>query len=163
MKRAKRVSRAACKPPVAPSSLHSQSNESALDSPLDSTGELQSAREDEDQEYIYPYDFAPIPYASFDRVGRIEEINPAALKLLGVSRSAVMETSFALYVARRDTHKFLRHILSCRSYSDHVETELRLKAKNGERIPVRLSSTPSSFSARNGALFYQTVIVDLRE
>jgi len=39
------------------------------------------------QRYVDLFEFAPIAYVSFDRVGRIQEINLAAAQLLGGSRS----------------------------------------------------------------------------
>jgi signal transduction histidine kinase len=44
-----------------------------------------------------------------------------------------------------------------------VNTELRLKSNAGEEIPVQLSSTPTTSSSKDGALLYQTAIVDLRD
>src|SRR3979411_889665 len=81
------------------------------------------------------YDAASIAYVSFDRVGHIERISLAAVKLLGVSRRETIGRPFARYVYAQDAHKFLRHLLSCRSHPDRVETELRLKAKEGAPIP----------------------------
>ena len=108
------------------------------------------------------YDAASIAYVSFDRVGHIERISLAAVKLLGVSRRETIGMPFASYVYAQDAHKFLRHLLSCRSHPDRVETELRLKAKEGAPIPVRLSSTPGSFSIKRETFLYPTIIVDLR-
>ena len=41
------------------------------------------------QRYVDLFEFAPIAYVSFDRVGRIEEINLAAVQLLGCLAHAV--------------------------------------------------------------------------
>jgi PAS domain S-box-containing protein len=115
------------------------------------------------QRYIELYDFAPIAYVSFDRVGRIEEVNFAAAKLLGKARNTLLGLPFALCVARPHAEEFLRHLLFCRSQRKLVETDLNLRGVDDETIPVTLSSTPTASFARNGALLYQTVIVDLRE
>jgi PAS domain-containing protein len=40
------------------------------------------------QRYVDLFASAPIPYVSFNRVGRIEEINLAAIQLLGGSRDS---------------------------------------------------------------------------
>jgi PAS domain S-box-containing protein len=113
--------------------------------------------------YADLYDFAPVPYVSFDRVGRIEEINLAAVNLLGVARRSLIGSAFAAYVVRGNSHKFLRHLLSCRAAYRRVETELRLKTRAGEEVPVQLCSMPVSSSTKNGAFLYQTIITDLRE
>ncbi len=41
------------------------------------------------QRYIELYDFAPVGYVSLDRVGRIEEVNLAAVQMLGRSRRSL--------------------------------------------------------------------------
>ncbi len=113
------------------------------------------------QRFVDLYDFAPIAYISFDRAGRIEEANLAATELLGVPRDLLIGRPFAFYVA--DLDSFLRHLLYCRTTHEQVATELELKPKKGERIPVQLLSTPITSTTRNGALLYQTAIIDLSQ
>jgi PAS domain S-box-containing protein len=111
--------------------------------------------------YVDLYDFAPIPYVSFDRSGRIEEANLAATELLELPRDLMIGRPFALFVS--DLDLFLRHLLYCRTSDQRVETELRLKARKDELIPVQLSSTPITSTSKNGARLYQTALIDLRE
>ena len=113
------------------------------------------------QRFFDLYDFAPIAYVSFDRAGRIDEANLAVTELLGVSRDLLIGRPFALYVA--DLDLFMRHLLKCRISQQRTKTELQLKSKKGERIPALLYSTPINSTTRNGALLYQTAIVDLTE
>ena len=115
------------------------------------------------QRYVDLFEFAPIPYVSFDRVGRIEEINLAAVQLLGASRTRLIGERFALHVTKNDGPVFLNHLLRCRSSDRRVETELHLKKRNGEIIPAHLASSPMTSSMRDGALLYQTAIVDLTQ
>jgi PAS domain S-box-containing protein len=115
------------------------------------------------QRYVDLFEFAPIPYVSFDRVGRIEEINLAAVQLLGASRTRLIGEPFALHVTKKDGLLFLNHLLRCRSSDRRVETELQLKKRNGEIIQAHLASSPMTSSMRDGALLYQTAIVDLTE
>ena len=44
-----------------------------------------------------------------------------------------------------------------------METELHLKKRNGEVILAHLASSPMTSSMKDGALLYQTAIVDLTE
>src|ERR1700747_2293067 len=104
------------------------------------------------QRYVDLYDFAPIAYVSFDRAGRIEEVNLAATELLGDSRDLMIGRPFALYVA--DLGLLLKHLLLCRTSQQEVKTELVLKNKKGERIPAVLLSTPVTSTMKNGALLY---------
>jgi PAS domain S-box-containing protein len=113
------------------------------------------------QRFVDLYDFAPIAYVSFDRAGRIEEANLAATELLGVPRDLLVGRPFAFYVA--DLDSFLRHLLYCRTRQEQVATELELKPRKGQRIAVQLLSTPITSTTRNGALLYQTAIVDLSQ
>jgi PAS domain S-box-containing protein len=113
--------------------------------------------------YVELYDFAPIPYVSFDRTGRIEEINLAAVQLFGRSRKALIGSPFSLYVAAEDASLFHGHLQRCRSAEPRVTTELRLKNAQHQIVRVHLSSTPITSTMRDGALLFQTAIVDLTE
>src|SRR5436190_18606579 len=113
------------------------------------------------ERYVDLYDFAPIAYVSFDRAGRISEANLAATELLQTPRDFLIGRPFALYVA--DLELFLRHLLYCRTADQHVNTELCLKSRKRELIPVQISSTPITSTSKNGAQLYQTAIIDLSE
>jgi PAS domain S-box-containing protein len=115
------------------------------------------------QRYVNLFEFAPIAYVSLDRVGRIEEINLAAVQLLGGSRARLIGVPFALHVTKNDRGRFLNHLLRCRSSDRRVETELRLKKRSGEVILAHLASSPRTSSMRDGAFLYQTAILDLTE
>ena len=113
------------------------------------------------QRFVDLYDFAPIAYVSFDRAGRIEEANLAATELLGEPRDLLIGRPFAFYVG--DLDSFMRHLLYCRTSQQQVETELQLKPRKGARILALLCSTPIASTTRNGAVLYQTAILDLSE
>src|SRR5437899_7590625 len=115
------------------------------------------------QRYVDLFDFAPIGYVTFDRVGRIEEINFAAIRLLRRSRRQLIGTTFAVCVAKEDTQLFLNHLRECRSSDNPVVTELNLKRTDGENTPVLLSSTATFALMKDGARLYQTAILDLTE
>src|SRR5262245_37803040 len=119
------------------------------------------AREQAIQRYTELYDFAPTSYVSFNRSGRIAEINLAAARLFGLHRERLIGMPFAVLVWREDTSIFLHHLLRCRSQEDRVETELRLKDKNRQIIYAELCSIPTTASQRDGATLFQTSIVDL--
>ena len=115
------------------------------------------------QRYIDLFDFAPIGYVTFDRVGRIEEINFAAIRLVRRSRRQLIGTTFAICVAKEDTQLFLDHLHECRLSDSPVVTELNLTRTNGGKIPVLLSSTATLSLMKDGARLYQTAIFDLTE
>ena len=115
------------------------------------------------QRYSDLYDFAPNGYVSFDRSGRIAEINLTAAQLFGLPRERIIGMPFVVFVSRDDTTLFLHHLLQCRRSEARVATELRLKDAKGKIIYAELSSTPVAPSLHNGALVYQTAIIDLTE
>ena len=119
------------------------------------------AREQLIQRYAELYDFAPTGYVSFDRSGRIAEINLAAARLFGMHRERLTGMPFAVLVCREDVPLFLHHLLRCRSQEHRVETELRLKDCNRNVIYAELCSMPTAASEQNGAALFQTSIVDL--
>jgi PAS domain S-box-containing protein len=115
------------------------------------------------QRYVDLFDLAPIGYVSFDRIGRIEDINLAATQLVGRARRYLLGRPFASCVAKPDLQLFLHHLLHCRSSQGPVETQLHLKGPSGKAILVQLSSMPTDSLMKDGAMLYQTVIVDLTE
>src|SRR5262249_40751312 len=115
------------------------------------------------QRYVDLFDFAPIGYVTFNRFGRIEEINFAAVRLVGRSRKQLIGSTFSVCVAKQDMQLFLRHLLECGSSDGPVVTELQLQQPNGERVIVQLSSTPTFALMKDGARLYQTAIIDLTE
>jgi PAS domain S-box-containing protein len=115
------------------------------------------------QRYVDLFDFAPIGYVTFDRVGRIEEINLAATRLLERTRQGLIGSPFAVCVAKSDAQLFLHHLRECRASLEPVETELHLKTPSGKTFPAQLSSTATLSSMKDGGLLHQTAIVDLTE
>lgn len=115
------------------------------------------------QRYSDLYDFAPLPYVSFDRTGRIEEINFAAAQMFGRSRDMLVGLPLSMHVLSADADLFLTHLLRCRRLEKQVTTDVRLKNCKGDVIFAQLSSRPVSAAMRNGALLFQTAIVDVTE
>src|SRR5215831_17625089 len=115
------------------------------------------------QRYADLYDLAPTGYVSFDRSGRIQEINLTAAQLFRIPRERLIGMPFMVFVSREDTELFLHHLLRCRCSDTRVETELRLKNAAREIIYAQICGTPVSASLSNGAVLFQTSIVDLTE
>src|SRR5947208_14582648 len=121
------------------------------------------ALEQANQRYVDLFDFAPIGYVTFDRVGRIEEINFEAIRLLDRSRSQLLAMTFAICVAAENVDRFLVHLSKCRSSKGPVLTELRMRRMNRETFPVLLLSTSTSASMIDGARHYPTALIDLTQ
>src|SRR5262249_8837454 len=86
-----------------------------------------------------------------------------AAQLFGIPRERLIGMPFMVFVAREDTALFLHHLLRCRCSDTRVESELRLKDVKRKIIHAVLSSAPVAASVHNGALLYQTAIVDLSD
>ena len=122
-----------------------------------------TAAEQAIQRYVDLFEFAPIGFVTFDRVGRIEDINFVAVHLLGRVRRQLVSTPFALCIAKEDRQLFLHHLLKCRSSTGPVLTQLNLRRTDDEKIPVLLSSTATFALMKDGARLFQTAIVDLTD
>jgi PAS domain S-box-containing protein len=112
--------------------------------------------------YTDLYEFAPFGYVTFDRAGRIDEVNLAACELLGLKRESLIGSPFSLCVVPKDLTIFLNHLVRCRAGDRRVESNLHLRRRIGEPVSVLLSSTPTRIF-HDGAHVYQTAIVDLTE
>jgi PAS domain S-box-containing protein len=114
------------------------------------------------QRYADLYEFAPVGYVTFDRAGRIGQVNLAACELLHLKRDALIGSPFTLCVVPNDLTIFLNHLVRCRAGERRVESNLHLRRRIGEPVSVLLSSTPTAVF-HDGAHVYQTAIVDLTE
>ena len=115
------------------------------------------------QRYIDLYEYAPVAYVAFDRSGRIQDLNLAAINLLDRKREFLEGQPFSLCVLPADLDLFLQHLTRCRAGEPRVETNLRLKKHDGAQLSVVLSSTPTTSLVREGAQLFQTGIIDLSE
>jgi PAS domain S-box-containing protein len=117
------------------------------------------------QRFVDLFELAPVAYVTFDRAGRIEEINRAATQLFQRQRGLLLGCPFSALVAKEDLTLFVNHLLRCRTSQEKtIETELRLKNRKGVNIEAYLVSTPVAFpQLHDGARLYQTAVVDIGE
>ena len=115
------------------------------------------------QRYVDLYEFAPIAYVAFDRSGRVQDLNLAAVNLLQRTREQLLGSTFSLCVVPADLDLFLRHLARCRADERRVETNLRLRKRNGTELSVVLSSTPTTSLVYDGPKLFQTALIDLTE
>ena len=101
----------------------------------------QVALEEARDRYLDLYDFAPIGYFTFDRKGRIMDVNLTGAHLLGPPRKRLVGMPFIIFVKKEDIalfHKYLTEVFS----SDASRTcELRIKQHHkGPYVYVSLES-----------------------
>src|SRR5262245_14890989 len=123
--------------------------------------EAHNALEESRNRYADLYDFAPVGYTTLDGWGKIEEINLAGASLLGLERGRVLGTPFLVYVAEVDRKVFLEHMRRCRERNEPVNSELNLKTRQRQLVPVQLSSSPPCPPAHKG--LFRTMLIDLTE
>jgi hypothetical protein len=114
---------------------------------------LQASRD----RYAELYDGAPVGYLTLARTGLVEEINLTAAALLGRPRQVLVGSPFVLHVHERDV--FIAHLERLARGEAPVSTELSLRRRDGELVPVELHSGP----ARGASSGHLTAIHDLTE
>src|SRR5262249_45526692 len=89
--------------------------------------EAQQALEAARDLYADLFELAPVGYVVLDGSGIINEINAAALRLLGVQdRSRVARSPFSIFIVQEHRQTFRSHLRVLRSGAERAETEVRL-------------------------------------
>lgn len=112
--------------------------------------------------YADLFDHAPIAYLTFDSAGLIQDINAAAVSLLGNDRQRLIGWPFRLYIAPAGRRRFLDHMYHSRRDTGQIRSELPLMRPQGEEIPIELISRRSAVAHAAGISF-RAAIFDLRE
>lgn len=94
--------------------------------------------------YTELFDFAPVPYFTLDRAGKITELNLAAARLLGTERGRVTDKRLALFVAEPDRAALAACLKSLFSTQSDAQCEVVLVARDGARRTVEVRTTSSS-------------------
>jgi len=106
------------------------------------------------------YDFAPVGYISFDGTGLIREVNLTAASLLEQTRTNLLRTPFAVFIARESVATFMTHLGRCRRGESRVASEILLKPGSRKLVPVQILSNPVASGTET---LYRTVFTDLTE
>ncbi len=81
--------------------------------------------------YADLYDFAPVGYFSFNRMGRILEANLTAAYMLKIERSFLIGKPFMAFVLPEDENLFFLHRRKILDSGLKERCQLRLKRKGG--------------------------------
>ena len=113
--------------------------------------------------YADLYDFAPVGYVTLTRNGIIMESNATFAAMMGVDQRGLQNIPFNVFLASsHELNLFLSHLDKCRKEGGKINTDLRLKHRNGEVLEIELSSVPSAdFITRT--IVYRTAVLDLTE
>ena len=113
------------------------------------------------QRFVDLYDFAPIAYVSFGRSGRIEEANLTVDRIAGRPEGSVNRTPVRVLCRRLGFVYAAPALLPNVTATD--EDRIAVKEQKRRTDPGATLSTPITSTTRNGAMLYQTAIVDLTE
>ncbi|WP_167224306.1 PAS domain-containing protein [Massilia rubra] len=94
--------------------------------------------------YTELFDFAPVPYFTLDRVGKIAELNLAAARLLGIERARVIDKRLGVFVAEADRGRLAACLKSLFATMSDAQCEVVLVAKDGARRTVEVRTTLSN-------------------
>ena len=100
----------------------------------------QTELEESRNRYSDLYDFAPVGYFTFDKNGRIIEVNLTGANKLGIERSFLIKTPFSIYVAPESQNIFYLHIREVLRSGSRQTCELELAGKSGNRFYAQLDS-----------------------
>jgi PAS domain S-box-containing protein len=124
--------------------------------------ETQQALETARDHYAALFELAPLGYAMLDLVGSIDDINLAALRLIGVSdRLRVAHMPLVSFVAEEDRQTFRAHLRVLRAGAESSQTEVRLRPdSNGDARIVQVFTRPWT-QRETGDMRYLTALIDV--
>ncbi len=112
--------------------------------------------------YADLYDFAPLGYFTFDRIGRILEANLTGARLLGADRSLLINKPMNLFVMPDYQERFRSHRLKALRGNDPEICDLRLRKMDGTPFFAQLKSIPTKKTPGNPAEI-RTAVMDITE
>jgi len=116
--------------------------------------------EESQSKYVDLYDFAPIGYFTFDKHGKILEVNLAGAQLLGIERSILVKTSFPIFIMSSYKTVFFSHLKKVLESGTKQTCELKIiKKKDGSQFYAHLESIAVSDNAGNHSC--RTAISDI--
>ena len=99
-------------------------------------GEIERSR----SRYADLYDFAPVAYITLDRNGLVQEANLKAAELLGLSRKALINSPFFLFIAEPFRGPFRASCRAALQDTDKQACELSLLRKDGTSLSAHVES-----------------------
>ena len=120
--------------------------------------ELEASR----SRYADLYDFAPTCYLTFDKNGRILEMNLSGAGLLGVDRQRLINKPFSVFVVEEDRETFRGHLRETLKSGTRQIGEIRIRRKDGSVLSVQLQSIAAEGPEGNSTSC-RTVAIDITE
>jgi PAS domain S-box-containing protein len=125
--------------------------------------ELRRSREQLEEsrsEYADLYDFAPVGYLTFDKMGLVTRANLTATRLLGIERSLLVKKPFALFVHPESQDLFHFHTQKVFETTTTQTCRLVLNRKDGTFFDAQLESIAVQ---ANGTTAIRAILTDITE
>ena len=119
-----------------------------------------SARRDAWSDAADLFSFAPVIQVLLDGSGLVLDVSASAAVMLGTRRAAMLGVPLRQFVVADDRGLFADHLRRAHWHGALVDTDVRLQAKDGGRVPARLYTLRT---VRDGIVVFPTVAVDLTE
>ena len=107
------------------------------------------------------FDLAPIGYCRLDSRGRIQEINLAGARLLGVGRIQLIARALHDFIAKTDQDRFFQHLRHGMEQLGYDQCELEMRREDGSLFDARIESVMQQEQGANNR--FLTVIRDVTE
>ena len=124
---------------------------------LQSQAELEAAH----ARYFDIYEMAPVGYLILNEKNAILEANLTATNLFGVTRSALIQYSFLMFIQSEDRGTYYQHWKNLSTTGEPQTCDLHMRRKDGSRFWADLA-LGTGLDA-NGAQAYRVVISDISE
>ena len=95
-----------------------------------------------------------------DGSGVVLDLNENGTRLLGSTRDRVVGLPFRTWVVEEDRRAFLEHFRQCRSDRQTIESDARLRSRDGRVLLTRLYTKRAQY---RGHTVFPTIAVDLTE
>ncbi|MDD1713236.1 MAG: PAS domain S-box protein [Methanoregulaceae archaeon] len=109
-----------------------------LEMQADKLRRTQRTLEEARDRYLELYDFAPVGYLTLTDAALVHETNLTGAKLLGMTRSALIDTLFRKFINPGDCDRWDRYFTTLRMQDTSRATTLLLKRADGSIFPARL-------------------------
>ena len=120
----------------------------------------QEELEESRSRYVDLYDFAPVGYFTFDKTGRILEVNLTGAGMLGVNRRFLVKRTFTSFLAgRADQDIFRVHREEVLRTQARQTCEIMLRRKGASSFAAQLISMP--LEAKPG--LFRASVIDISE
>jgi PAS domain S-box-containing protein len=117
-----------------------QAQQLELEMQNEKLGRAQEEIEESRSRFADLFDFAPIPYFTFDGNGMIIEVNFKGAELLGLERQALVRKPFSHFVLPGDRDTFRRHRQDTLRQTFRQRCELKISRKDGTVLAVTMES-----------------------